>query len=147
VNSELRRLYQDIILDHNRRPRNHHSIITAQTAEGHNPLCGDHLTVYVRIEGGRIENASFTGSGCAISKASASVMTETVKGRTVIEAYDLFHRFAQMITGASDDAGEDLGTLSAFAGVRQFPIRVKCATLPWHTLCSAIGTGHEVSNE
>ena len=119
----------------------------AQTAEGHNPLCGDHLIVYLRIEGGRIEDASFTGSGCTISKASASLMTEAVKGRTFAEAYDLFHRFAQMITRASDDAGEDLGALSAFAGMRQFPIRVKCATLPWHTLCSAIGSGHEVSTE
>ena len=137
MNEDLQDLYQEVILDHNRRPRNFRAIERAQKAEGHNPLCGDRVTVYLRVKNGRIEDASFRGSGCAISKASASLMTDSVKGKTIVEAEDLFARFHTMITRAPDDPVDDLGKLSVFAGVRQFPIRVKCASLPWHTLRAA----------
>src|SRR5581483_2798633 len=111
---------------------------TPQQAEGFNPLCGDRLTVYVKIEGDRVEDAAFQGSGCAISKASASLMTESVKGKTVAEAVALFDRFQQMITSRPDAPVDDLGKLTALAGVRQFPVRVKCASLAWHTLRAAL---------
>jgi nitrogen fixation NifU-like protein len=113
-------------------------------AEGYNPLCGDRLTVYVRLEDDRIADASFQGSGCAISKASASLMTEALKGKTLAEADELFARFHRMVTGTPDGPVEDLGKLSVLAGVRQFPVRVKCASLAWHTLRSAIEARDEV---
>ena len=143
MSDNLQDLYQEVILDHNRRPRNFHAIEGGQRAEGYNPLCGDRLTVYLRVQDGRIQDASFEGSGCAISKASASLMTESVKGKTVEEAEALFDRFHQMITGA-DDSVDNLGKLAVFAGVRRFPIRAKCATLPWHTLRAAVQARDEV---
>jgi nitrogen fixation NifU-like protein len=142
--AELQDLYQEVILDHNKRPRNFRAIEDGRHAEGYNPLCGDRVTVYLRVENGRIVDASFQGSGCAISKASASLMTESVKGKTLEEAEALFERFHQMITRAPDEPVEDLGKLSVLAGVRQFPVRVKCASLPWHTLRSAADAKDEV---
>jgi nitrogen fixation NifU-like protein len=140
LTSDLQDLYQEVILDHNRRPRNFRAIETGRKAEGYNPLCGDRLTVYLRIENGRIEDASFLGSGCAISTASASLMTESVKGKTLEEARDLFERFHQMITRSPEQPIDDLGKLTALAGIHQFPIRVKCASLAWHTLRAAAET-------
>jgi nitrogen fixation NifU-like protein len=148
MSTDLQELYREVILDHNKRPRNFRAIEDGQKAEGYNPLCGDRVTVYLRVEDGRIEDASFQGSGCAISKASASLMTDSVKGRTLEEAEDLFERFQRMITRGPDEPVEDLGKLSVFAGVRQFPIRVKCASLPWHTLRAAVEAREEaVSTE
>jgi nitrogen fixation NifU-like protein len=149
MNSSLQDLYQEVILDHNRRPRNFRVIHDGRHAEGYNPLCGDRLTVYLRVENGRIQDASFQGSGCAISKASASLMTDSVKGRTVEEAEALFDRFHRMITRAADDPVEDdLGKLSVLAGVRAFPMRVKCATLAWHAMrAAADARGEVVSTE
>jgi nitrogen fixation protein NifU and related proteins len=142
--SGLQDLYQEVILDHNKRPRNFRVMEHGQTAEGYNPLCGDRLTVYLRVANGRIEDASFQGSGCAISKASASLMTDIVKGKTLQEAGDLFERFQRMITRAPEDPVEDLGKLTVLAGVRQFPMRVKCASLPWHTLRAAAEAREDV---
>jgi nitrogen fixation NifU-like protein len=136
--ADLGELYQEVILDHNRRPRNYRAIEGASRAEGYNPLCGDRITVYLRIDpAGVIRDASFQGSGCAISKASASLMTDSVKGRTVAEAAALVARFQQMITAPTDAPVDDLGKLTVLAGVRQFPVRVKCASLAWHTLKAA----------
>ena len=135
--SELRDLYQETILDHGKRPRNFRvQGDGAGHAEGHNPLCGDRLTVYVRTSGERIEDVSFQGSGCAISTASASIMTEVLKGKTLAEARELFDRFHGLV--AEDREGEDVGKLEVFKGVREFPMRVKCATLAWHTLRAAL---------
>ncbi len=145
--SDLRELYQEVILDHNRRPRNFRTIADAnRKAEGFNPLCGDRLTLYLHLDGDRIADASFQGSGCAISKASASLMTESVKGKTVAEAERLFERFHRMVTSPSDApiATDELGKLSVFAGVREFPVRVKCASLAWHTLRAAVQAMPEV---
>lgn len=140
--SDLRDLYQEVILDHNRRPRNFREIPPpARRAEGFNPLCGDRLTLYVDIDGDRIRDVSFQGSGCAISKASASLMTEALKGKTVAEAEQLFDRFHDMVTSSTDAALADLGKLSVFSGVREFPTRVKCASLAWHTLKAAVNAG------
>jgi nitrogen fixation protein NifU and related proteins len=148
VSAELQDLYQEVILDHNRRPRNFRAIDQGRSAEGFNPLCGDRVTVYVTVDDGVITDVSFQGSGCAISKASASLMTEGVKGKTVEEAKALFERFQRMITGPAESAVDNLGKLTVLAGVRQFPIRVKCATLAWHTLRSAIDArGDVVSTE
>ncbi len=144
MSTDLQDLYQEVILDHNRRPRNFRAMDGGRRAEGFNPLCGDRLTIYLRIEDDRIVDVSFEGSGCAISKASASVMTEAVKGRKVRDAQALFERFHRMITGHADDPVEDLGKLAVFAGVRQFPSRVKCASLAWHTLRSAAEARDEV---
>jgi nitrogen fixation NifU-like protein len=138
VSAELQDLYQEVILDHNRRPRNFRVLDAGRKAEGYNPLCGDRLTVYLRIEDGMIADASFQGSGCAISKASASLMTESVKGKSVADADALFGRFQRMITAAPDSPVDQLGKLTALAGVRQFPVRVKCASLAWHTLQAAL---------
>ncbi len=136
--SDLRELYQEVIFDHNRSPRNFHPMEDADhTADGHNPLCGDQLTVYLRIEDGRVADASFVGHGCAISTASASLMTETVKGLTVEEVDALFQDFHAMLTDAAPE-GRDFGKLEVFSGVREFPARVKCATLAWHTLHNAL---------
>jgi len=142
--SDLDDLYQEVILDHNKRPRNFHVMEDGRKAEGYNPLCGDRLTVYLQVADGIITDASFQGSGCAISKASASLMTEIVKGKTVAEADALFERFHRMVTTPPEEAVEDLGKLSALAGVRQFPLRVKCATLAWHTLRAAADARDEL---
>lgn len=138
---ELRELYQQIILDHNRAPRNFKQVDGAnRVAQGHNPLCGDKLQVYLRVsDDDVIDDIGFQGSGCAISKASASLMTEALKGRSIEQAEDLFEKFHRMVTGnASEPNGQKLGKLAAFAGVKQFPARVKCASLPWHTVRAAI---------
>jgi nitrogen fixation NifU-like protein len=135
--SDLRDLYQEVILDHNRRPRNFGPLPAAnRRAEGHNPLCGDRVTVYLDVEGDRIRDVSFEGAGCAISTASASLMTEALKGLSLEEARTLFHGFHELVT--KGDEGEDLGKLAVFTGVREYPMRVKCATLAWHTLMAAL---------
>jgi nitrogen fixation NifU-like protein len=144
MSSDLQDLYQEVILDHNRRPRNFRTLPDGRKAEGYNPLCGDRLTVYLRIEGGVIKDASFQGSGCAISKASASLMTDAVKGKTVAEAEALFERFHRVVTAPTDAPVEDLGKLSVLAGVRQFPVRVKCATLAWYALRAAAEARDEI---
>lgn len=137
--SELTDLYQEVILDHNRRPRNFRQIDGAsRTQEGYNPLCGDRLTLYVRLEGERITDVAFQGSGCAISKASASLMTEALKGKTIEEARALFDRFHAMVTSSPETPAADLGKLSVFAGVREYPTRIKCASLAWHTMKAAV---------
>ncbi len=136
--SDLRELYQEVIFDHNRSPRNFHPMEDADhVADGHNPLCGDQLTVYLRIEDGRIADASFVGHGCAISTASASLMTETVRGMKVEEVEALFEDVHEMLTDAAPE-GRDFGKLEVFSGVKEFPARVKCATLAWHTLHNAL---------
>jgi nitrogen fixation NifU-like protein len=141
-------LYQEVILDHNRRPRNFRTIEGGRKAEGFNPLCGDRLTIYLRVENGVIRDVSFQGSGCAIAKASASMMTESIKGKTIADAEALFGRFQRMITAPPGGPSEQLGKLTALSGVRQFPIRVKCASLAWHTLKAAIENPDEtVSTE
>jgi nitrogen fixation NifU-like protein len=147
--SDLRELYQEVILDHNKRPRNFRAIDGAtRVAKGHNPLCGDRLTLYLKLDGSRIADVSFEGSGCAISKASASLMTETLKGRTVEEAERLFDQFHQLVTTPPDvDVKTNgLGKLAVFAGVREFPARVKCASLAWHTFKSAVSDDHGVTS-
>jgi nitrogen fixation NifU-like protein len=142
--SELRDLYQDVILDHNRKPRNCYVMSCAtRTADGHNPLCGDTVKVYLRIEDGRIAEISFQGSGCAICTASTSLMTESVKGKTVAETTELFRGFHDMLTGVAAEQGLDLGKLMVFEGVREYPVRVKCATLAWHTLKAAMDGGEK----
>jgi nitrogen fixation NifU-like protein len=148
--SDLTELYQSIILDHNRRPRNFGEMDgAAQHAEGHNPLCGDELTLWVRMDGDVIADVSFVGKGCAISKASASLMTVAVKGKTRSEAQALFERFHGLVTGTKPegDQAKALGSLIAFSGVSQFPIRVKCASLAWHTLRSALEGAQHASTE
>jgi nitrogen fixation protein NifU and related proteins len=148
--SELSELYQQVILDHNKRPRNFRKIEPAtHTAEGHNPLCGDQLTIYLRLEGEEVKDVAFEGSGCAISKASASMMTQAVKGKRKAEAEALFKQFHSMVMGEFDEEDEEneLGNLKIFAGVREFPVRVKCATLPWHTLHAALNRQELVSTE
>ena len=142
--SDLQDLYQEVILDHNRRPRNFRALDAGSKAEGYNPLCGDRLTVYLRVEDDVIKEATFQGSGCAISKASASLMTDVVKGKTVAEAEALFERFHRVVTASPDAPVEDLGKLSVLAGVRQFPVRVKCATLAWYALRAAAEARDEV---
>jgi nitrogen fixation NifU-like protein len=142
--SQLNELYQDLILDHNRRPRNFGPMATANhRATGNNPLCGDRVTVAVRTEGERIVDIAFEGAGCAISTASASMMTEALKGRTLKEAHDLFRRFHTLLTEGEEGGDEELGNLTALAGVREFPMRVKCATLAWHALNAALAEGGE----
>jgi nitrogen fixation NifU-like protein len=144
MSSDLEELYQEVILDHNRRPRNFRAIEDGRKAEGYNPLCGDRITVYLRLNDGVIADASFQGAGCAISKASASLMTDSVKGKTLAEAEALFERFHRMITAAPETPPGDLGKLSVLSGVRRFPIRVKCATLAWHTFRAAVDARDEV---
>ena len=147
--SDLGDLYQEVILDHNRRPRNFRTIEDAShTQQGYNPLCGDRLTLYVKLDGDRIQDVAFQGSGCAISKASASLMTEALKGKTVAEARELFQKFHEMVTSSPDTDAADLGKLSVLAGVREYPTRVKCASLAWHTLKAAVaGEEGTVSTE
>lgn len=134
--SELRELYQEMILDHGKRPRNFRTQNGADSAAGHNPLCGDRMTVYVRVDGDTIEDVSFEGAGCAIATASASIMTEALRGKTTAEAEALFQRFHELVVADGDDEG--IGKLAVFKGVRAFPMRVKCATLAWHTLRAAL---------
>lgn len=149
--SELDDLYQEVILDHNRSPRNFGSRPEAgRRAEGFNPLCGDHLWIFLDTEGDRLARVGFDGSGCAISKASASIMTDAVAGRTVPEALALFETFHRMVTGLpiSEAQTGTLGKLAAFSGVSEYPARVKCASLAWHTLKAAIdGGGQAISTE
>ena len=146
--SELRELYQQVILDHNRKPRNFRRVShPTQRAEGHNPLCGDHVSVELKVEDGTIRDIAFQGSGCAISKASASMMTGSLQGKTTAEAEALFQRFHRMVTEEGADTGA-LGKLTIFAGVREFPSRIKCATLPWHTVHAAlVGQAEPVTTE
>lgn len=140
IDEGLRDLYQEVILDHNRSPRNYRAIEGGRSAEGYNPLCGDRVTVHLRMDGDRITDAAFQGQGCAISKAAASMMTEAVKGKTRAEAEAIFHRYRRLVTSPPDAPAETegLGKLAVFAGVREFPMRVKCATLAWHTLVAAV---------
>jgi nitrogen fixation NifU-like protein len=148
--SELNDLYQEVILDHNKNPRNFREIENAdKTADGHNPLCGDALKLYVSMENDTLKDVAFLGSGCAISKASASMMTQVVKGKTREEAEVLFDEFHKMVTGALDieEDENNLGKLKIFAGVLEFPARVKCASLSWHTLHAALNDEAEVSTE
>ena len=148
--SELRSLYQEIILEHNKKPRNFGKLAGAnRTLEGYNPLCGDHYTLYLKIEGDKIVDIAFEGAGCAISKASASVMTTLVKGKTREEAQNMFETFHKLVTGELTDISfETLGKLAAFAGVSEFPARVKCASLAWHTMNNALDAKTEaVSTE
>lgn len=150
MSDSLRELYQEVILDHNKRPRNFGKMDSAdRTAEGHNPLCGDNVTVYLAMNDGVIQDIRFEGSGCAISKASASMMTDAVKGKSQADAEKLFNEFHEMVT--SQEASEDLesmGKLAVFAGVRDYPARVKCASLAWHTLNAALAnSGDPVSTE
>jgi nitrogen fixation NifU-like protein len=151
VTSDLRELYQSVILDHYKKPRNFHKLTGAnRSAEGYNPLCGDRVSVYLELEGDVVRDVSFVGSGCAICTASASLMTESLKGKTRAEAEALLGRFHELLT-ATEEPGEGegpaLGKLEVFAGVREFPIRVKCATLPWHTFRAALEGQAEVSTE
>ncbi len=139
--SELRDLYQELILDHSRRPRNRRRMDDAdRRAEGYNPLCGDHVTIFLKLDGDIVKEATFEGTGCAISTASASMMTESLKGKTLSEAKELFRKFHHLVTGdpVETSSGPGLGKLEVFSGVCQYPARVKCATLAWHTLEAAI---------
>jgi nitrogen fixation protein NifU and related proteins len=144
--TDLRDLYQQIILDHNRNPRNFRELPNAtKRVDGYNPLCGDHYTVFVELDGDVIKEITFTGNGCAISKSSASVMTTTVKGKKTEDAEKLFDTFHKLVTGEPAGLSEaELGRLAAFSGVSEFPARVKCATLAWHTLHSALQDEQEV---
>ena len=147
--SELRDLYQDVILEHSKSPRNYRELPEANhKAEGFNPLCGDRFTVYVTMDGDAIRDISFQGSGCAISKASASMMTQIVKGKSAAEAEKLFDSFHRLVTGQAHANGDaDLGKLAVFSGVSEFPARVKCATLAWHTLHAALEGKQETTTE
>lgn len=146
--SELRDLYQEVILDHNRHPRNFHELPGAnRQAEGYNPLCGDQLKLFLKVEGDVIKDISFMGSGCAISKASASMMTENLLGKNLEEAKNIFQGFHQMVTGEPHTSpNPELGKLAVFSGVCEYPSRIKCASLAWHTLNSAIENTGEVVN-
>lgn len=148
--ADLRDLYQEVILEHSKAPRNYRQLAAANHhAEGFNPLCGDHFTVYLDIDGDAIRDVSFQGSGCAISKASASMMTQAVKGKSKAEAAKLFDTFHKLVTtGEANGNQSELGKLAVFSGVSEFPVRVKCATLAWHTLQAALqGKQDPVSTE
>lgn len=146
--SDLSDLYQEVILDHNKRPRNFHALDAANhVAEGFNPLCGDRLHLYLRVDDDVVTDVGFQGSGCAISKASASLMTDSIKGRPVAEVRALFQRFHTMVTTPPEQSVEDMGKLSVLAGVREFPVRVKCASLAWHTLKAALDRDPITSTE
>jgi nitrogen fixation NifU-like protein len=147
--SDLRELYQDVILEHSKAPRNYRELPQAnRKAEGYNPLCGDHFTLYVDLQGDRVRDISFQGSGCAISKASASMLTQAIKGKTKAEAQKLFDKFLQLVKGEVNGNQAELGKLAVFSGVCEFPVRVKCATLVWHTLQAALeGKQEAVSSE
>ena len=148
--SDLRELYQQVILDHYKRPRNFQKLEGANRhAEGYNPLCGDEVTVYLNMDGDVIKDISFQGAGCAISQSAASLMTTALKGKTKTEAEELFRKFHEMVTGEGGDADPmELGKLAVFCGVSEFPVRVKCASLPWHTMRAALkGQDAPVSTE
>jgi nitrogen fixation NifU-like protein len=146
--SDLRDLYQELILDHGRQPRNFRAIEGASgEADGYNPLCGDKVHVYVKVEGDVVTDVSFTGDGCAISKASASLMTQALKGRTTADAERLFESFHALVTGQGDSTEAAAGKLDVFAGVAEFPARVKCASLSWHTLRAALAGRDAVTTE
>jgi nitrogen fixation protein NifU and related proteins len=137
--ADLRELYQEVILEHSKAPRNYRELPHANhKAEGFNPLCGDHFTVYLALEGDSIRDIAFQGSGCAISKASASMMTQSVKGKTRAEAEKMFEQFHKLVTTGPNGGSSKLGKLAVFSGVSEFPVRVKCATLAWHTLQAAL---------
>lgn len=146
---DLRELYQEVILDHNKRPRNRGRLDdVTNEAEGHNPLCGDQVHVTIHTENGLIDEIAFEGQGCAISTASASLMTVAVKGKTLEEAEAIFREFQTMVTSPeSEELHEELGEMVALAGVRDYPVRIKCATLPWHTLHAALVGEGKVSTE
>jgi nitrogen fixation protein NifU and related proteins len=146
---ELRDLYQEVILEHSKAPRNYKEPAGANhRAEGYNPLCGDRFTVYLEMDGDTVRDIGFQGAGCAISKASASMMTQMVKGKTKAEAQRIFAQFHELVTGHSHEHAADLGKLAVFSGVSEFPVRVKCATLAWHTLEAALeGRQEKVSTE
>jgi nitrogen fixation protein NifU and related proteins len=138
-------LYQEIIIDHSKRPRNHHSMEDAnRKAEGYNPLCGDKLKLYLKLEDEMVKDASFVGSGCAISTASASLMTESLKGKTKDQALKLLDKFHELLT-TDTPVSQELGKLVVFCGVREYPARVKCATLAWHTLRSALDNSSDTA--
>ncbi len=146
--SELQDLYQEVILEHSKHPRNFRVMESAnRKAEGFNPLCGDHYTIFVDVADDAIRDLSFQGSGCAISKASASMMSQALKDKTTAEAEDLFDKFHRIITGQETDTADSLGKLTVFAGVAAFPTRVKCATLAWHTLRAALAGRQIASTE
>ncbi len=149
--NELRELYQEVILDHSKRPRNFHPLEAAShKAQGWNPLCGDRATVYLRVEDGVVKDVSFEGAGCSISTASASMMTDALRGKTVAEARALFERFHELVTadpGRAAAVAPELGKLAVFQGVHEFPMRVKCASLAWHTMKAALEGGGNVSTE
>ena len=147
--ADLRELYQDVILEHSKAPRNYRELPAANhKAEGYNPLCGDHFMLYLNLDGDVIRDIGFQGSGCAISKASASMMTQSVKGKSREEAEKLFSEFHKLVTGQGNGNQADVGKLAAFSGVSEFPVRVKCATLAWHTLHAALeGQQESVSTE
>jgi nitrogen fixation NifU-like protein len=137
--SDLRDLYQEVILDHHKKPRNYRKLETAnRQAEGYNPLCGDKINLYLKVEDGIVREVGFQGSGCAISTASASMMTECLKGKSEAEARALFDRFHDLVTGQSEGDAAELGKLAVFSGVREYPVRIKCATLCWHTMKAAL---------
>lgn len=137
---DLGALYQEVILEHNRSPRNYGAMDGATGhAQGHNPLCGDQVTVWLKMDGDKVSEASFVGSGCAISKASASMMTQAIKGKTRAEAESLFSHFHALVTGQESEPDPALGKLKVFAGVARFPTRVKCASLAWHAMREAMG--------
>jgi len=147
---DLQDLYQQVILDHGRNPRNFREQDKGSHADGYNPLCGDQVTVYCTLDDETIEDVSFKGKGCAICTASASMMTQAVKGKTKAEADALFHAFHDLVTGKREDETdvmETMGKLGVFAGVRKYPVRVKCASLPWHTLDAALSNGETVTTE
>lgn len=147
--ADLRDLYQEVILEHSKAPRNYRELPAANhKAEGYNPLCGDHFTLFLDMEGDTIRDIGFQGSGCAISKASASMMTQSVKGKSKQDAEKLFSEFHKLVTGQNNGNHADVGKLAAFSGVSEFPVRVKCATLAWHTLHAALeGKQESVSTE
>ncbi len=148
MNDDLRELYQDVIIEHSKRPRNFHVIADGHKADGYNPLCGDTVTVYLALDGEHVRDCAFQGHGCAISTAAASVMTETLKGKTRAEAEAIFQRYHDVVTGRIAVDAEALGKLAVFAGVSEFPARVECATLCWHTARAALdGREEPVSTE
>lgn len=145
-----RALYEQVILEHNKKPKNFRAMEDASHhAEGHNPLCGDNFTIFLKMDGDKIDDVSFQGAGCAISKSSASIMTTLLKGKSRSEAEALFKRFHSMITSDPETPldEEDLGRMAVFGGVREFPVRIKCATLAWYTALAALDEKNEVSTE
>jgi len=147
MDAELRELYQQVILDHNKSPRNFKKLENANhTAEGYNPLCGDKINIYMDVENGIVKDVSFLGSGCAISKASASLMSTIIKGKTKEKAEKIFEKFHDLVTGnlTDEEEIEELGKLAVFSGVKDFPVRVKCASLAWHTMISALNKEEKI---